>query len=678
MKKIFYLLLPSVLFFYGCEPSGTDEITEVNELLEINNLEVLEQGGAKFEATYTGPRNFEAGESGFYISLDRNPSLGNSQHIAGTALGNITSGELDTDLVFNVQYYIKAYARFSGNNIVYSETKNFVSLGSVAPEISEINRALIMDTVTIRGKYFSNNIRNLRVNFGTAASQIIYSNDSIIRSIVPANLENFNPQVSVTAFGKEATYREFSLLSPTIESVSPNTASLGDTVVLIGNNFDFDNSRNKIIIENEEVTILNSTRNTIQFVLPERVSVSTLNLKLHTQLQEATLPRAVTIKKPTITGLPTGSRAYEIIEVTGTNFSIFPEENKIYFNDLPAEVLEASRTKLKVRIPIGPYIDRQPKVRMELMDYTVRYEQNFNLSDVWLLKSRLNLGSGFRGSKHFIHNNLAYIFETEDENTRWKVYIMNPTTDTWSQIYVPYPRPDIKNKDFSIIYNKNSGRIFFYFSTETDNFYEFFLNTRTFSLKTNYPGVERGVPATFSIDNSLYIGLGRFMGWGNQDRALLSRFWSYNINNNTWNVVASFPHQEERSDLSIFVINGNAYLGNGSSDTGDIDFWKYSPASDQWIRLADFDGARTYTSFFEYGGKAYVYFGGFAGNPEDTAFEYNPATDKWRVLEPVNEFYYTYFIYPQASLALRFENSVYLGMTKYPFIEFFRVDLNRL
>ena len=679
MKRTVYLLLLSLPLFLACEPTGTDEVIEETELLEFTHLEVLESGGVTFEATYTGSSTISDYKTGFFISRQEIPTEQYSMDIPGTVTGKMVSGESDSGFAYNEQYYVRAYIKFSTSKILFSEAKSFVSLGSKAPEIKEIDRSLILDTVSIRGKYFTNNHGNITVKFGHAYSGIISVNDSLIRSIVPKDIESHKPIVSVEVHGKKAVFQEFSLLSPSIDKISKTSAALGDTLTIFGKNFDFDNSRNKIIIDEQEVEIIKSSRDSIQFVLPERVSTPTLDVKLETQLQEAILKGAITIKKPVLAALPAVSQAYEIIEISGNNFSIFPEDNKVYFDDRIAKVLEATRTKLKVRIPIGPYEDRQLDVRIEFLGYNIAYEGEFSLKDIWLMKSRLESGSSFRGSKYFVHNNLAYIFEQDYEHTRWKVYIMDPTTDTWSHIYVPYPKPDVKSKDFSIIYNRNSGRIFFYFSAEKDNFYEFFLDTKSFSQRSDYPGVERGVPATFSIDNRLYIGLGRFMDYGYQDREPLSQFWSYDINNDTWKEVATFPHFGERSDLSVFVINGDAYLGNGASDTGDLDFWRYSPDTDKWTRLADFPGARTYTSFFEYAGKAYVYYGTvLTGNPDETAFEYDPGTDTWTVIDPVNHLYYTYFIYPQGSLALRFENAVYLGMTRYPHIEFFKADLNRL
>lgn len=681
MKKNNYLLLLTVILFTCCEPTSYDPVIEEEpELLKITDLQIPESGGIKMEATYTGSANIETLESGFIISRNL-PVNQYSQDVPGTTSGNQITGELYNDLIYNEQYYLAAYIRHTPSQVLYSEPTPFVSLGSKAPEITRMTRSIIMDTVTIQGNHFTSESYRIKVKFGQVPGQIITSNDTLIKCLVPANIEQYDPVVKVEVYGKTAIYEDFSLLAPSIESLSRNTASLCDTLTIYGENFDFENGRNKIIIDNKEAVILNSARDSIRFAIPERLSTSVIRLKLISQLQETNFEEAIRIEKPVIASLPSGILAYGTIEITGSNFSIIREDNKVFFDDHQAEVLDATRTKLTVRVPIGPYATRNPNLRIELLDYNVPYDEgNFSLKDVWLLKSRLNMGYLFRGTQHFIYNNLAYIFVREDQNTRWKVNVMDPTTDTWSHFYVSYPRTEIQVEDFSIIHNQNSGRIFFYFSAEEKNFYEFFLNSKSFSQRKDYPGVVRGVPAVFSIQNNLYLGLGRiFNSTGYEDLTPLSRFYSYNINNDTWEQKEDFPMGGNRSDVSVFVINGKAYVGNGASHTGADDFWKYSPATDEWTSLAPFNGARTYTSFFDYGGKAYVYYGtGLTGDPDETAFRYDPANNTWAVLEPVNDRYYTYFIYPDGSYALRFQNAVYLGMYRYPHYEFFKVDLSRL
>lgn len=671
-------MLILITFITGCEPENEDPIEET-EILEISNLQVPEAGGVKLEATYTGPANPGNLETGFLISTSEIPTFNISQDLPGIVNGNKFISESQMDLVYNESYYVLAYVKHSPDRILYSEVKQFVSLGSILPEIYEINNSLLMDTVTIKGKYFTRERNNIKVKFDQANAAIVTSNDSIIKAIVPSNIEKYDPVVKVGVYGKVVDYNDFSLLPPKINSLSSNSVSLGDTLTIYGDNFDFDSQRNRILISGKESQILNSTRNSISFIMPSGFSTSIHEITLFSQLQETTYSEKITIKKPVMEFVPASFQAYEVIEITGDDFSTVAAENLVYFGENKAEVLQASKTKLEVRVPIGPYENNQPPLRIELLDYNVLYEGDFKLNDIWLMKSRSPHAHFERGTTSFVHENRGYIFIKDDVNSRFNVQVLDPTTETWSVFQVPYPRTEIQQEYFSIMYNKGSKKIFFYFSAEEDNFYEFSLSSKTFSKKENYPGVPRGIPAAFSIDDNVYLGLGRFMNYGYNDREPLSFFWSYNVHSDSWTQVASFPKIGDRSDLSVFVIDGNAYLGNGASSTGDDDFWKYSPATNEWIRLADFPGARTYTAFFDYGGKAYVYYGGgLTGDPDQVGFSYEPATNRWTVIEPVNDLYYTYFIYPDAIMALRFPNAVYLGVVKYPHMEFFKADLSRL
>src|SRR5690606_32337721 len=114
----------------------------------------------------------------------------------------------------------------SQGKTLYSEADSFVSLGSKAPEITEMNRALIMDTVTIKGKNFTAKRHHVQVKFGDARASVIEANDSLVRCIVPVDLERHDPLINVEVYGKKAVYKEFSLLPPSIEKLSASSAAL--------------------------------------------------------------------------------------------------------------------------------------------------------------------------------------------------------------------------------------------------------------------------------------------------------------------------------------------------------------------------------------------------------------------------------------------------------------------
>lgn len=668
-----------MLLSFACEPEGEVSNTP-NEKLEITAVEVPEEGGVKLKAKYTGGASIGTSESGFLISTTEAPNPSGSIDLQGTIAGNEIYFATTGNLIYNTQYYVRAYIKHSETRILYSDIKSFVSLGSKLLEISIIEKGLLQDTVRISGKYFTENSHYISVHFDGHRASVIRSNDSIINCLVPANIQRYDPVVKVDVYGKTATYNDFALFTPTITSLSENTAGLGDTLTIHGDYFDFENSRNKVLVGEKETIILSSSRQAITFVLPTSLAVSTNAVKLLSQLQETTFSGTVKIQKPVINSIPGNIRAYETIEIAGEDFSKEKAENEVFFGENLAEVLEASSTKLIVRVPIGPYENRSPKLRIELMDYIVAFEGEVKLKDVWLFKNKLTANINSRGSQYFVHNNLGYTFEREDENSRFKVHVLDPDKESWSNFYVTYPRTAIQQEDMAIVYNKQSGRIFFYFSAEEKNFYEFSLQTKSFSLKKDYPGVARGASAVFSIHNNIYLGFGRFMhATGYEDVAPLSHFWSYNPDTDEWKQMADFPLQGSRSDVSSFIIGDKAYVGNGASHTGNNDFWRYYPASNTWDRMADFPGARTYTSFFELDGKAYVYFGTvLTGNPDETAFRYDPTANEWIILDPVNDLYYTYFIYPDASIALRFKDAVYLGILSWPHYEFFKADLSKL
>lgn len=88
-----------------------------------------------------------------------------------------------------------------------------------------------------------------------------------------------------------------------------------------------------------------------------------------------------------------------------------------------------------------------------------------------------------------------------------------------------------------------------------------------------------------------------------------------------------------RTNAVSFTIANDVYIGLGYNASGTLkDFWKYSPADDAWVSIADFEGdARMGAVAFVLNGKAYVGLGrsGYLDVPLNDFYEYNPVLDQW-------------------------------------------------
>ncbi len=148
---------------------------------------------------------------------------------------------------------------------------------------------------------------------------------------------------------------------------------------------------------------------------------------------------------------------------------------------------------------------------------------------------------------------------------------------------------------------------------------------------SDFPGGPRTGAFSFAINNKIYIGGGASNG------DVYSDFWEYDINSGTWTRKADFGGGK-RSFAVAFSIGTKGYAGTGavdeSANTIVKDFWQYNPATNKWIRKADFGGGVRYQAF----GAATTdrgYIGTGLTSKDITSlkkdfWEYNPATNQWR------------------------------------------------
>ncbi|MGB5820987.1 MAG: IPT/TIG domain-containing protein [Saonia sp.] len=656
-----------------------DKTTDDFELSSFDlKIKVFEEGGIQLEASATEFDTQEISEFGFLLSQLENPNFDNSQVLEPQEIdGNKFSQNVDKDLDFNKEYFVIAYVKI-GNEYKYTQIKSFVSTGSKAPIINQINQSHIGDTLQIQGSNFTSISNRIKVLFDEEMGTVLESTDTLIKCVVPTSLKRFNPKVAVELYQKQGAFEEFNLFKPIIENISETSVSIGDTLTVYGQHFDFENERNSILIEDKLAEILDSSRDSITFVLPKSLSFSNNPFVLNSQLQDVSSALSFTIKSPIITELPRSFRSYETIEIIGDEFSPIADDNIIMFDNHQAAVFEATKTRLKVRVPIGPYDDKNPILQIKLMDHTYQFEDNLEFVDTWLLYKELSENY----FQHFISNDIAYVFIEDDVNARFFVQRFDSDLNLLSTFYVAYPRTSIRDEYFRILYNEITNRAFFYFIEDDEpNFYEFSLTSLKFEARTKYPDNQSNGNAIFSIQDKLYMGFGSFTDGINasENPQTHAQFWQYDVANDTWNQAADFPiNYRFRSNTSTFVIDDEGYVGNGATSTGHYDFWKFSHTNDEWVRIDNFPDIKNRTASFEYNGNGYVVFGGFTSSQDDV-YKYEPNLDDWLELEDVNEYYFQdYGRAPEVTTALSFSDAIYLIINEYPSDYCFKADLSKL
>lgn len=161
-------------------------------------------------------------------------------------------------------------------------------------------------------------------------------------------------------------------------------------------------------------------------------------------------------------------------------------------------------------------------------------------------------------------------------------------------------------------------------------------NSNEWNEMAIFGGGERERAVSFSIGLKGYIATG-------QDSANIvhNDLWEYEPASNTWTQKASIPAVGRRNAAG-FSINGKGYVGTGIDSPfgvgsgGNIlsDFWEYNPQTNSWIPRASYPGnfgqGIYFSTSFSVDTKGYICCGKEApSNYSNKTYEYNPSTNSW-------------------------------------------------
>lgn len=134
----------------------------------------------------------------------------------------------------------------------------------------------------------------------------------------------------------------------------------------------------------------------------------------------------------------------------------------------------------------------------------------------------------------------------------------------------------------------------------------FIASGQEWQAATAFPDQERDHPVGFAIGQKAYISTGWYED-ANGDPFILSDFYSYDVNNDSWQNQNGFPGASRGFSIGVSH-QGKGYLGFGLGVNGYLnDLWQYDTATGQWQQLPDCpcDGRR-HPAMEAIDGKIYV------------------------------------------------------------------------
>ncbi|HLO58074.1 MAG TPA: kelch repeat-containing protein [Bacteroidales bacterium] len=142
--------------------------------------------------------------------------------------------------------------------------------------------------------------------------------------------------------------------------------------------------------------------------------------------------------------------------------------------------------------------------------------------------------------------------------------------------------------------------------------------------KPDYRGDARQEAVAFAIGEMGYVGT----GYNGDDR--LNNFYSYNVNADRWEIVATDSLMTPRTGAVAFTAGGKGYVGTGRDNTKELkDFWEYTPETNTWKRVADCPIGRYSAVAFSINDIGYMGTG-YNGSTLLDFYSYDPQTNTWK------------------------------------------------
>jgi IPT/TIG domain len=224
-----------------------------------------------------------------------------------------------------------------------------------APSISSLspNSGPIGTSVTIAGSNFGSTQGSSTVKFGnTTATTITSWNATQIVVVVPTGTSSGNVSVVVRVSNSNSNGVTFTVLVPTITSLTPNSGAVGASVTVAGSNFGSSQGTSTIKFNNVAATVTNWSATSIVATVP---STTTGNVLINVSGVNSNTSSFTVLPTPTVTSItPNSAAGGAAVTIAGTNFGSSQGSSTVKFaNNVNATVTSWSASSIGVTVPAG-------------------------------------------------------------------------------------------------------------------------------------------------------------------------------------------------------------------------------------------------------------------------------------------------------------------------------------
>lgn len=257
----------------------------------------------------------------------------------------------------------------------------FVMLANVkdySPKSGSVGTAINFTGENMPNYYSGSNIRVL---FGTTEGYVSYNSNGGMQVVVPTNVTTEKLPVSVIINGQTNLLPgEFTLVPPTITSLSPTSGLPGTNITVNGTNFPLGSyGTNPVVMLGSTVLSLNSLSYTAMFaVVPTNMAPGEYAFTLKVGPHTVTAPQKFTVIAPSVTGFsPTSGGPGREVNISG-NFLSGSYYN-VYFGSVSASGQATSSSNIRTYVPSN--IDAgKVKISVQYNNQNIQAKDDFTIT----------------------------------------------------------------------------------------------------------------------------------------------------------------------------------------------------------------------------------------------------------------------------------------------------------
>ncbi len=290
--------------------------------------------------------------SGKYFKKDMTTLLFNNEE---AKIDSINSTSIKTKVPANLTNGWKDInVKVAGNLVNFSKVFNSLTplIKGVEPDVAGFG-----DEIVVIGKNFNPVFENNILKLDELIVPINYCSSDTLRFNIPNETSNADGKMNLNLSigGITANYdNDFILKAPEIESFFPEFVNFGDTVVVLGKNFNPDISLNNLYLNELKLNLLDASGSNIKFIVPFNLKDESgeFSLKIITGQQQDVFSSKLKVKTPIITGLSnTNTVIGDTLTIFGQNFNPVFTNTSVKIETIDAQIISSSSDSLSFIVP---------------------------------------------------------------------------------------------------------------------------------------------------------------------------------------------------------------------------------------------------------------------------------------------------------------------------------------